>query len=150
MIRGSTLPNGLELRQLRVPLGVIGIIYEGRPNVTVDAAALCLKSGNAILLRGSSSAYDVEHGPRRRHAGRAGGHRGARGSRTAGSRPDPRLGEAADAGPRPGGRADPARRCLADQLVVEESTVPVIETGVGNCHVYVDADADHRDSRSRS
>lgn len=57
VIRGSTLPNGLELRQLRVPLGVVGIIYEGRPNVTVDAAALCLKSGNAALLRGSSSAY---------------------------------------------------------------------------------------------
>src|SRR5690606_6872162 len=57
VVRGSTLPNGLELRQIRVPLGVIGIIYEGRPNVTVDAAALCLKSGNAVLLRGSSSAY---------------------------------------------------------------------------------------------
>src|SRR5690606_32960397 len=57
VVRGSTLPTGLELRQIRVPLGVIGIIYEGRPNVTVDAAALCLKSGNAVLLRGSSSAY---------------------------------------------------------------------------------------------
>src|SRR5690606_2904688 len=57
-VRGSVLPNGLELRQVRVPLGVVGIIYEGRPNVTVDAAALCLKSGNAVLLRGSSSAYD--------------------------------------------------------------------------------------------
>ena len=57
VVRGSTLPNGLELRQVRVPLGVVGIIYEARPNVTVDAAALCLKSGNAVLLRGSSSAY---------------------------------------------------------------------------------------------
>ena len=57
VVRGSTLPNGLDLRQVRVPLGVIGIIYEARPNVTVDAAALCLKSGNAVLLRGSSSAY---------------------------------------------------------------------------------------------
>jgi glutamate-5-semialdehyde dehydrogenase len=57
-VRGYTLPNGLELRQVRVPLGVVGIIYEGRPNVTVDAAALTLKSGNAVLLRGSSSAYD--------------------------------------------------------------------------------------------
>lgn len=57
VLRGSTLPNGLDLRQVRVPLGVIGIIYEARPNVTVDAAALCLKSGNAVLLRGSSSAY---------------------------------------------------------------------------------------------
>src|SRR3977135_2554545 len=57
VLRGSTLPNGLDLRQVRVPLGVVGIIYEARPNVTVDAAALCLKSGNAVLLRGSSSAY---------------------------------------------------------------------------------------------
>ena len=60
VVRGSTLPNGLELRQIRVPLGVVGIIYEGRPNVTVDAAGLCLKSGNAVLLRGSSSAYALE------------------------------------------------------------------------------------------
>ncbi|MEZ0096401.1 aldehyde dehydrogenase family protein, partial [Streptacidiphilus sp. EB129] len=57
VVRGSRLPNGLDLRQVRVPLGVVGIIYEARPNVTVDAAALCLKSGNAVLLRGSSSAY---------------------------------------------------------------------------------------------
>lgn len=57
VVRGSTLPNGIDLRQVRVPLGVVGIIYEARPNVTVDAAALCLKSGNAVLLRGSSSAY---------------------------------------------------------------------------------------------
>ena len=57
-IRGYTLPNGLEVRQIRVPLGVVGIIYEARPNVTVDAAGLGLKSGNAVLLRGSSSAYD--------------------------------------------------------------------------------------------
>src|SRR5690606_12700686 len=56
VVRGSTLPNGLELRQIRVPFGVIGMIYEARPNVTVDAAALCLKAGNAVLLRGSSSA----------------------------------------------------------------------------------------------
>src|SRR5206468_8775604 len=57
VVRGYTLPNGLEVRQVRVPLGVIGIIYEARPNVTVDAAGLCLKSGNAVLLRGSASAY---------------------------------------------------------------------------------------------
>ena len=58
MVRGSTLANGLELRQVRVPFGVVGIIYEARPNVTVDAAGLCLKSGNAVLLRGSSSARE--------------------------------------------------------------------------------------------
>ncbi|WP_143662933.1 aldehyde dehydrogenase family protein, partial [Streptomyces bobili] len=58
VVRGSTLPNGIDLRQVRVPLGVVGIVYEARPNVTVDAAALCLKSGNAVLLRGSGSAYE--------------------------------------------------------------------------------------------
>lgn len=58
VIRGYTLPNGLQVRQIRVPLGVVGMIYEARPNVTVDAAGLCLKSGNAALLRGSSSAAD--------------------------------------------------------------------------------------------
>src|SRR3954468_1954029 len=56
VLRGSTLPNGLQLKQVRVPMGVVGIIYEARPNVTVDAAGLCIKSGNAVLLRGSSSA----------------------------------------------------------------------------------------------
>src|SRR3954471_9347217 len=56
VLRGSTLANGLELRQVRVPFGVVGIIYEARPNVTADAAGICLKSGNAVLLRGSSSA----------------------------------------------------------------------------------------------
>ena len=56
VVRGSTLANGLELRQVRVPFGVVGIVYEGRPNVTADAAGICLKSGNAALLRGSSSA----------------------------------------------------------------------------------------------
>ena len=57
IVRGSRLPNGLQLRQVRVPLGVVGIVYEARPNVTVDAAGLCLKSGNAALLRGSASAF---------------------------------------------------------------------------------------------
>src|ERR1700753_2019395 len=57
VLRGYTLPNGLALRQQRVPLGVLGIVYEGRPNVTVDAFGLALKSGNAVLLRGSASAY---------------------------------------------------------------------------------------------
>ena len=56
VVRGSTLANGLQLRQVRVPFGVVGIIYEARPNVTADAAGICLKSGNAVLLRGSSSA----------------------------------------------------------------------------------------------
>ncbi|MFD0890052.1 glutamate-5-semialdehyde dehydrogenase, partial [Streptosporangium algeriense] len=142
VIRGGTLPNGLELRQLRVPLGVIGIIYEGRPNVTVDAAALCLKSGNATLLRGSSSAYE---------------------SNTVLVRimQEALAGTDVPAGAVqlvPGQSRESAKelmraRGLVDVLiprggaslidsVVEESTVPVIETGVGNCHVYVDAEAD--------
>ncbi|MCK2217902.1 glutamate-5-semialdehyde dehydrogenase [Actinomadura sp. ATCC 31491] len=142
VVRGGTLPNGLELRQLRVPLGVIGIIYEGRPNVTVDAAALCLKSGNAVLLRGSSSAYS---------------------SNTALVRvmQEALAGTEVPAGAVqlvPGQTRDSVKelmraRGLVDVLiprggaslinsVVEESTVPVIETGVGNCHVYVDAEAD--------
>jgi glutamate-5-semialdehyde dehydrogenase len=139
-VRGYTLPNGLELRQVRVPLGVVGIIYEGRPNVTVDAAALTLKSGNAVLLRGSSSAYD---------------------SNTALVEV---MRSALTEVPRdaiqlvPGRERDSVKhlmraRGLVDVLiprggaalinsVVEESTVPVIETGVGNCHVYVDAETD--------
>ncbi|MBM4791200.1 glutamate-5-semialdehyde dehydrogenase [Streptomyces sioyaensis] len=142
VVRGSTLPNGLDLRQVRVPLGVIGIIYEARPNVTVDAAALCLKSGNAVLLRGSSSAY-------------------ASNSALVDVLRDAvqRAGLPADAVQLvPGQTRESVRelmraRGLVDVLiprggaslirtVVEESTVPVIETGTGNCHVYVDEAAD--------
>jgi glutamate-5-semialdehyde dehydrogenase len=142
VVRGSTLPNGLELRQVRVPLGVVGIIYEARPNVTVDAAALCLKSGNAVLLRGSSSAY----------ASNTALVEVLRDAVVTAGLP-------ADAVQLvPGESRESARelmraRGLVDvliprggasliRLVVEESTVPVIETGVGNCHVYVDAQAD--------
>ncbi|MFF9338309.1 MULTISPECIES: glutamate-5-semialdehyde dehydrogenase [unclassified Streptomyces] len=142
VVRGSTLPNGLDLRQVRVPLGVVGIIYEARPNVTVDAAALCLKAGNAVLLRGSSSAYAS-------NAALVTVLRDAIGG----------AGLPADAIQLvPGESRDSVRelmraRGLVDVLiprggaslirtVVEESTVPVIETGTGNCHVYVDADAD--------
>ncbi|GAA0634289.1 glutamate-5-semialdehyde dehydrogenase [Sporichthya brevicatena] len=142
VVRGSTLPNGLELRQVRVPFGVVGIIYEARPNVTADGAGLALKSGNAVLLRGSSS---------------------AKASNTAivAALRDGIVSAAlpADAVQLvPGDTHDAVKhlmraRGLVDVLiprggasliksVVEESTVPVIETGVGNCHVYVDADAD--------
>jgi glutamate-5-semialdehyde dehydrogenase len=142
VVRGSTLPNGLELRQVRVPLGVIGIIYEGRPNVTVDAAVLCLKSGNAVLLRGSSSAHSSN-------------------SVLVRIMQEALEGTEVPAGAVqlvPGVTRESVKhllraRGLVDVLiprggaslirsVVEESTVPVIETGVGNCHVYVDADAD--------
>jgi glutamate-5-semialdehyde dehydrogenase len=142
VVRGSTLANGLELRQVRVPFGVVGIIYEARPNVTADAAGICLKSGNAVLLRGSSSARrsntEIVRVLREAAAG---------------------AGLPADVVQLvPGEGHDPAKelmraRGLVDVLiprggaglirsVVEESTVPVIETGVGNCHVYVDRDAD--------
>jgi glutamate-5-semialdehyde dehydrogenase len=142
VLRGSTLPNGLELRQVRVPFGVVGVIYEARPNVTADAAGICLKSGNAVLLRGSSSALRsntvIVEVLREAIAG---------------------AGLPADCVALvPGAGHEPVKalmraRGLVDLLiprggaglirsVVEESTVPVIETGVGNCHVYVDADAD--------
>lgn len=142
VVRGYTLPNGLALEQRRVPLGVVGIIYEARPNVTADATGLCLKSGNAVLLRGSSSAAESNEAI-------VGALREAATS----------AGLPADAVQLvPGAGHEPAKhlmraRGLVDVLiprggaslirsVVEESTVPVIETGVGNCTVYVDAEAD--------
>lgn len=142
VVRGYTLPNGLDVRQVRVPLGVVGIIYEARPNVTVDAAGLGLKSGNAVLLRGSSSAYRsntalvavmqdaLEAAGLPRHAVQlvpGTTHEAAKHLMTARGLVDVLI---------PRGGAGLIRS------VVEESTVPVIETGVGNCHVYVDADVD--------
>lgn len=142
VVRGSTLANGLELRQVRVPFGVVGIIYEARPNVTADAAGICLKSGNAVLLRGSSSA-------RRSNEAIVAVLREA--AAGAGLPADvvqlvPGEGhEAAKALMRARGLVDvliPRGGSGLIRSVVEESTVPVIETGVGNCHVYVDRDAD--------
>jgi glutamate-5-semialdehyde dehydrogenase len=141
VVRGSTLANGLELRQLRVPFGVVAMIYEGRPNVTADAAGICLKSGNSVLLRGSSSA---------RHSNLAIVAALRDAVRAAGLPPD-------SVQLVTGGRDDVGHlmnaRGLVDVIiprggaglierVVTESTVPVIETGVGNCHVYVDDAAD--------
>jgi glutamate-5-semialdehyde dehydrogenase len=142
VVNGRTLANGLEIRQVRVPFGVVGIVYEARPNVTVDAAGLCLKSGNVALLRGSGSAY---------HSNTAlvAVLRSAAES----------VGLPADiVNLVPGVDHDSVKsllrlRGIVDLIiprggaglirtVVEESTVPVIETGVGNCHIYVDADAD--------
>ena len=114
VVRGSTLPNGLDLRQVRVPLGVVGIIYEARPNVTVDAAALCLKSGNAVLLRGSSSAYASNTAlvtVLRDAVGGAGLPADAVQLVPGESRESVTR---ADARPRPGRRADPARRRRPD------------------------------------
>ncbi|MFE9334424.1 glutamate-5-semialdehyde dehydrogenase [Streptomyces sp. NPDC006925] len=140
--RGSTLPNGLELRQVRVPLGVVGIIYEARPNVTVDAAALCLKSGNAVLLRGSSSA----------HASNSALVAVARDAVAEAGLPADVVqlvpGESRESVTelmRTRGLVDvliPRGGASLIKTVVEQSTVPVIETGTGNCHVYVDERAD--------
>jgi glutamate-5-semialdehyde dehydrogenase len=142
VVRGYTLPNGLTVRQVRVPLGVVGMVYEARPNVTVDAAVLCLKSGNAALLRGSSSAHEsnvVLVGVMREALEAQGlpvdaialvpgtGHESVTHLMTARGLVDVLI-------PR-GGAA-------LIRSVVEGSTVPVIETGVGNCHVYVDEHAD--------
>ncbi len=142
VVRGSTMPNGLEVRQLRVPLGVVGIVYEARPNVTVDAAGLCLKSGNAALLRGSGSAY-------RSNVALVEVLRAA--AEKVGLPADvvnlvPGLDHASvKALLRLRGLVDviiPRGGAGLIRTVVEESTVPVIETGVGNCHIYVDEDAD--------
>ncbi len=138
VISGYTLPNGLMLKNIRVPMGVVGIIYEARPNVTIDAAALCLKAGNCIILRGSSHALDSniilgsimqdvleENGfsadivqvipsADREHAVRL-----------------MQLREYVDVLIPRGGAA-------LIKSVVENSKVPVIETGVGNCHIYID------------
>jgi glutamate-5-semialdehyde dehydrogenase len=142
VVRGSTLANGLELRQVRVPFGVVGMIYEARPNVTVDAAGICLKSGNAVLLRGSSSAAAS-------NAAIVGVLRDA--AEAAGLAAD--VVQLVPADSHDTVKALMRARGLVDVLiprggagliasVVEESTVPVIETGVGNCHVYVDRAAD--------
>ncbi|WP_028642400.1 glutamate-5-semialdehyde dehydrogenase [Nocardioides sp. URHA0020] len=142
VVRGSTLANGLELRQVRVPFGVVGMIYEARPNVTADAAGICLKSGNAVLLRGSSSARSSNAAivAVLRDAVAATGlpadvvqlvpgdsHESVKELMRARGHVDVLI---------PRGGAGLIRS------VVEESTVPVIETGVGNCHVYVDRAAD--------
>jgi glutamate-5-semialdehyde dehydrogenase len=142
VLRGSTLPNGLQLKQIRVPMGVVGIIYEARPNVTVDAAGLCVKSGNAVLLRGSSSARSSNEAlvDVLASAGTAAGLPGDSVQLVPGSDHD-----SAKHLMRARGLVDvliPRGGAGLIRSVVEESTVPVIETGVGNCHVYVDADAD--------
>ncbi len=142
VVRGGVLANGLELRQIRVPFGVVGMIYEARPNVTADAAGICLKSGNAVLLRGSSSA-------RSSNAAIVAVLRDA----VEASGLDPDVIQLVPGDTHDSVKALMRARGLVDvliprggagliQSVVNESTVPVIETGVGNCHVYVDAAAD--------
>ncbi len=142
VIDGKTLPNGLHITKIRVPLGVIGIIYEARPNVTADAAGLCLKSGNAVILKGGSEAMESNK------------------TVTA------ILAQAAEGAGIPAGSIQfidtSDRQAVQDlihmnglvdvviprggagliQAVVRNASVPVIETGVGVCHTYVDKDAD--------
>jgi glutamate-5-semialdehyde dehydrogenase len=141
VVRGGTLPNGLELRQVRVPLGVVGIVYEARPNVTADAAGLCVKSGNAVLLRGSGSAYrsntaivdvlaDAARGILPDHSVQL-----VPGTDHASVKELMRARGLVDVLIPRGGAG-------LIESVVTESQVPVIETGVGNCTVYVDASAD--------
>ena len=142
VIDGGRLANGLDVRRVRVPLGVVAVVYEARPNVTIDAAALCLKSGNAIVLRGSSSAAHsnaVLAGVAREAVAAAG------------------LPEAAVSLVAGGGREELAELATQDGLVdliiprggeglkqalSAVATVPVIYAASGNCHVYVDASAD--------
>lgn len=142
VIDGKTLPNGLHITKIRVPLGLIGIIYEARPNVTADAAGLCLKSGNAVILKGGSEAMES--------------------NKTVAAI----LAQAAEGAGIPAGSIQfidtSDRQAVQDlihmnglvdvviprggagliQAVVRNASVPVIETGAGVCHTYVDKDAD--------
>lgn len=138
----KTMPNGLKIGKKRVPLGVVGIIYESRPNVTIDTAALCLKSSNALILRGGSEAIEsnkvlvsiIQDALKDR------GHDKNMvqliedlSYETAGK--FMKMNEYLDV-------LIPRGSAKLIQRVVKEATVPVIETGVGNCHVYVDDSAD--------
>lgn len=142
VVTGRTLPNGLELRQLRVPLGVIAMIYEARPNVTADAAALCVKTGNAVILRGGSLAAKSNLAMARvlddacASAGLPAGcvqtiedtsHDAASELMTLHGSIDLLI---------------PSGGAALIRSVVENARVPVIETGIGNCHVYVHEKAD--------
>lgn len=142
VLGGWRRPNGLQISKVRVPLGVIGIIYESRPNVTVDAASLCLKAGNAVVLRGGSEAI---------HSNTALVNVIARAAESAGIPPGAiSLIETTDrAAARHLMTLNQYVDCLIPrggasliETVVKNATVPVIETGTGNCHVYVDASAD--------
>ena len=148
VIDGHRLPNGLDVRKVRVPLGVVAVVYEARPNVTIDAAALCLKSGNAIVLRGSSSALH-SNAVLARIASEAAVGAGL---------PDGCVSLVAG-----GGRAELAelatQRDSVDLIIPRGgeglkdalqavATVPVIYAASGNCHIYVDARADIEQARA--
>ena len=142
VVRGMRTDIGLRVTQERVPLGVVGIIYEARPNVTVDAATLALKAGNAVILRGGSAAQSSNHVL----------IDVCRDALTSVGLPADAI-QTVDRWGRAGARAMMRARGQIDALiprggaglinaVVEQSRVPVIETGPGNCHLYVDASAD--------
>ena len=147
VVRGWNLANGVHIDQIRVPLGVIGIVYEARPNVTADATGICLKSGNAVLLRGSSSALE---------SNRAIVAALRLGAESAGI--DPRAINLVEGGHEATTEMMEARG-LVDVLiprggaslietVVRGAQVPVIETGTGNCHLFVDVSADQDMART--
>ncbi len=142
VIEGHTLPNGIRLSQVRVPLGVVGMIYEARPNVTADAAGLCIKTANAVILRGGSLAVNSNIALVRALSNAA----------VASGMPEGCIGliesterEAAEELMGLHGYIDvliPRGGAGLIRSVVENAKVPVIETGVGNCHVYVHGSAD--------
>ncbi|MCW4030415.1 MAG: glutamate-5-semialdehyde dehydrogenase [Candidatus Bathyarchaeota archaeon] len=137
-----TRPNGLIISQVRVPMGVVGVIYESRPNVTSDSAGICIKSGNAVVLRGGSDALNSNITIGEVLRGALAGTSVPVDAIQVVPSPDRKVAEEL-MGMRqyidvlvPRGGAD------LIQTVIEKSRIPVIETGTGNCHVYVDEDAD--------
>ncbi len=142
VVEGHTIPNGIKLTQIRVPLGVVAMIYEARPNVTADAAGLCIKTGNAVILRGGSLAVGSNLALTRVLANAA----------TASGMPEGSIQsiesterEAAEELMGLHGYIDvliPRGGAGLIKSVVENAKVPVIETGVGNCHIYIHKDAD--------
>lgn len=142
VIDGKTLPNGLHITKIRVPLGVIGIIYEARPNVTADAAGLCLKSGNAVILKGGSEAMESNKTVAAILAQAAEGAGIPAGSIQFIDTSDR---QAVQKLIHMNGLVDvviPRGGAGLIQAVVRNASVPVIETGAGVCHTYVDKDAD--------
>lgn len=142
VLSGSNRPNGMRITKIRVPLGVVGIIYESRPNVTVDAASLCLKSGNAAILRGGKEAF---------HSNRILMKLMQRALELCGFVPETvqlvedTSKDVANEMMRANRYIDvliPRGGAGLIQAVVKNATVPVIETGTGNCHIYIDGTAD--------
>ena len=144
VLSGEVRPNGLQLQKVTVPLGVIGIIYEARPNVTSDAAALCLKAGNAVILRGGKEAFRSNQAVAEV----------LRDALEAGGLPRDGVQLVQDTSRRSAGELMALTQYLDVLIprggaglirsVKENAKVPVIETGVGNCHAYVDSSADLR------